>query len=357
MAVGILAFTALALDSIGCADLSDAALPAPTDPSWRIVGEPAAGTRGSLADPRPEAVEKTGCRAPGHDLVYHDRIHVVPRRRDLGAVISEQEIEVEVWNAFLRTAKTLDDITLEGPAGIEVVDHLGLPAHYPASRSETYLVRVSAEGDPQVDNTVTWVFVGLEDEGTDLAVLGFRLIPYPFRPNMVHGIQETIGYLTDVIEAFDGTEQRRQLRAKPHGSISYTILLTSRRDAQMAAAVLYGNQARTFGVGRWQFQTPLTAQATADDTDIYCDTEHIPFHADGLVMLWRGPYQWEVQTITSVEEDHLVLTTGVRSTWPEGVTMVLPVVIGRLASGQPHTYETLEHASQKLTFTIDGFTP
>jgi len=356
LATGILALTALALDSIGTADLSEASLPPPTDPSWKIVGAPAFGSSDSLADPRPESGEGTAVQAPAHDLVCHNRIHVVPRRRDLGAVISEQEIEVEVWNANLRAAKTLEDITVEGPAGIEVVDHLGLPSHYPASHSETYVVQVSAEGDPQVDNLVAWVFTGVEEDA-DLTVLGFRLIPYPFRPNMVQSIQERIGYLTDIIEAFNGLEQRRQLRAVPHGSISYTILLTSRRDAQMAAAILFGNQARTFGVGRWQFQTPLTTQATADDTEVYCDTAHIPFQVGGLVMLWRDPYRWEVQTIAAVEADHLVLTTGVRSTWPGDVTMALPVVIGRLASGQPHTHETLGEASQSLVFTIDGFTP
>ena len=60
------------------------------------------------------------------------------RRIDLGAVVSDQEAEVEVWNAAIDRAQILEEITVDGPTGIEVTDHLGLPAHFPASRAEVY---------------------------------------------------------------------------------------------------------------------------------------------------------------------------------------------------------------------------
>lgn len=357
MASGVPAPSALSLQEIGVSQLLEANLPLPTDPAWILVGLSFAGGRGALADPRPDAYEKSGLPGRTHDLVFHDCIHVFPRRRDLGAVVSEQEIEVEVWNAFLTRARILENITVQGPAGIEVVDHLGLPAHYPASDSQVYAVKVSAEGDPQIDNLVTWVFIGIDESGTGIRILGFRIIPFPFAPNMAQPISETFGYLTDILTAFTGMEQRVQLRAVPVGTISYSVFLNEARDAQMAGAILFGNQPRAFGVGRWQFQTPLAVDAIADDLEVYCETSDVPFEVGGLVMLWRDPYHWEIQTIASVEADHLILTTGLQHSWSAGVTSVIPAVVGRLSTDEALTWQSLTAVSQNLTFDIDGFRP
>ena len=357
MAAGILAPSALSLEEIGVSQLLEANLPLPTDPAWILAGLSFAGGRDSLADPRPDAYEKSGLPGRTHDLVFHDCIHVFPRRRDLGAVVSEQEIEVEVWNAFLTRARILADITVEGPAGIEVIDHLGLPAHFPASDSQVYAVKVSAEGDPQIDNVVTWVFIGVDESGTGIRILGFRLIPFPFAPNMAQPVSETFGYLTDILSAYTGMEQRIQLRVVPVGTISYSVFLNEARDAQMAAAILFGNQPRAFGVGRWQFRTALAADALMDELEVYCETSDVPFEAGGLAMLWRDPYHWEVQTIDSVESDHLVLTTGLQHSWSAGVTSVIPAVVGRLSTDEALTWQSLTAVSQNLTFDIDGFRP
>jgi hypothetical protein len=290
--------------------------------------------------------------------VWFERIHVLPRQRDLGSVISEQEIEVEVWNAHRTRAQELNDIVLTGPAGISVVDHLGLPAHYAATDSQIYTVEVSAEGDPQIDNLVTWEFVDLDTSGSNIALIGFRVILFPFPPNMAHGIEERFGYLTDVIEAgYDGTEQRVQLRAVPIGSISYGLFLGDRREAQMASAILLGNQARPFGVGRWQFRTELAIAAAEDDLNVYCTTDDIPFVAGGLALLWTSAFDWEVQTIASVESDHLVLTSGLRSSWLARTTAVLPAVVGRLSTSEALSWEDLDKVSQRVEFSVDGFNP
>ena len=357
MAAGVQIPGALYLETTGVSHLSDAVLSLPTDPAFAMLSGLLAGEEPDLADPRPDAFSTVGLPAPANDLTFLDRIHVIPRRRDLGAVISEQEIEVEIWNAYRNRAKILDEITVAGPAGINVVDHLGVPAEFAATQSEIFVVEVSEEGDPQINNVVTWIFLDVLETGTALAIVGFRLIPFPFAPNMERPIAESFGYLTDVLEAFSSMEQRVQLRVVPVGSIGYSVFFDKRRDAQMAAAILFGNQARAYGVGRWQFQTGLTAPVAIEDELIYCATTDIPFVAGGLVMLWTDPYHWEVLTIDSVETDHLVVTSGARKAWPAAGTAIVPMVVGRLSNSEALTWEALYRASQNLTFDVDGFTP
>jgi hypothetical protein len=358
MAIGVLAPSPGSLDPNGAQQLQDATLPVPTaDPAWSKVGLAFDGSFGSLADPRPDAFDKDGNWEPEHDLVYHNRIHVIPRNRDVGFVVSEQDYEVEVWNAFLTRAKTLDEITLEGPAGVEIIDHLGQPAHYPASQSEIYTYKVLAEGAPNIDNVITWVFLTIASSGTDHRIVGFRIIPFPFPANWAYPVVETWGYMTDVMTAFRGMEQRVQLRAVPIGTIAFSTVLNVPRDAQMAIAILFGNQPRAFGVPRWQFQRPLVSDANPDDTEIFIDTTHIPFQPGGLVFLWTDPYTWEALPIASVLSDRIVLDVELENAWVAGVTVVLPMVVGRLSPDEAVTWENLLIASTALTFDIDGFKP
>jgi len=358
MASGTRAPSWLSLPEVGTADLDGATIPYPTTALSTVLGLPPTGARGDLADPRPDAYSMSGILGRLYGLLYFDRIHVIPRERDLGSVVSLQEVEVEIYNAFLARARTLDDIVVTGPAGITVVDPLGTPTHYPASESKVYVVQVSAEGNPLIDNLITWEFDGIDVAGTNLALVGFRLIPFPFPPDMLSPVEEDFGYLTDVIEAgFEGMEQRVQLRAVPVGRIAYSVTLTNRREAQMSNAIMFGNQARAFGVARWQFQTPLAIAAAADDLSIYCTTTDIPFVAGGLVMLWRSPFSWEVQTIDSVESDHVVITSGLQNSWPATETAVVPMVVGRASDDEGISWQSLEAISQSVSFDIDGWTP
>jgi hypothetical protein len=337
-------------------DLQTAVLDPVSSRPLHVVGMDA-GVRGALADPRPVTMQKDGGVAPAHGLVVLGRVHVIPRRFELGAVVSEQEAEVEVWNAAIDRAQILEEITVDGPTGIEVDDPFGLPAHFPASESQIYLVRALADGDALIDNLVTWAFTGLDPLGTNLRVLGFRLIPFPFPPNWAQPVTETFGFMTDIIVSYRGMEQRIQLRAVPVGTIRYATLLDDLRDAQMANAILFGNQARAFGVGRWQFQTRLLQDANVDDHDVFCDTSDIPFEPGGMVLLWTDPYHWEVQTIESVLPDRVVLSFGLIQSWTVGPTIVLPIVVGRLSADEGFTWNGLSIGSTSLTFDIDGYRP
>jgi hypothetical protein len=357
MAVGYGSPSWLVLEGVGVNLLDEATLPEISSNAWTLCAAGSAALFSELGEPEPDAYSKTGLRGPVHDLAVLDKIHIIPRSRDLGAVISLQEIEVEVWNAFLSRAKVLEDIVVSGPPGVSVIDPFGTPTHYAATRSEIYVVQVSEEGDPSIDNVVTWEFEGIDEVGTALRLVGFRLIPFPFPPDMSSPVEETFGYLTDVIVSFSGMEQRVQLRAVPIGDLSYRVFLNDRRDAQMAAAILFGNQARGFGVARWQFQTVLTSPVEVDDTEIHVTLDEIPFETGGLIMLWSSPYVWEVLTIDSIESDHLVVTSGAQRAWSIAGTVVAPTVVGRLTPDEGISWESLWMLSQTVRFSVDGWRP
>jgi hypothetical protein len=342
-------------------NLSAASLPKVSDQFLTLVTQAARAVRGPWVEPDPYELAKAAARAPSHDAEWLDRIHVIPRRKDLGAVLTDQEITVEVWNAFMSRAKVLTDLTIEGPAGIEVDNPYGLPTHFPASESLLYTVRVLEEGDPLIDNLVTWVFIGVPIAGTNLTLTGFRLLPFAFEPDFGgaegSGIEQLYGYLTDVITAYDGEEQRVQLRAVPVGTMALSAIFTAPQEAQEANAMLYGSQARPFGVPLWQWRTPLLSPVAIDDTTIAVDTQYIPFQPDGLVFLWRDSRTWEAQRIASIAPGLITTTLPLRKNWAVPGTWVMPMVFGRLSPDEAFTWHSRDVGGVRLVFRIEGFTP
>lgn len=354
---GVLAPTVEVLPGPMCVDLETAVLPVPSTSTGVVAPIPVGPGSGTLREATPEEILSTAFPGPVQDLVWFERVHVVPRFRDLGPVLSDQELDVEVWNAYRSAAQVLTAIAVEGPAGVEVENPWGLPTHFPATDSRVYVIHVYAEGDPRIDNLVTWTFTGIPDAGTGTRLLGFRVLPWPFDVNMSGPIRESYGYLTNILPARDGTEQRVQLRAVAVGTLTLSALLHDARDAQHANALLYGNQARQWGVPLWQYRERLVSVAAAEQRTIVVNTSHIPWVLGGLIFLWRNPYLWEVQRVAEIHSTHLVTTLDLQRTWDVPGTCVLPLVIGRLSDSEVFSWESLKVGSVNLTFDVDGFFP
>lgn len=352
MPAGVFAELPSVLPGPMSADLSGAVIPIPLSDGSGLDASVFSTSEGPFPDPRPAALEKTGRIAPGHEAQWFERVHVIPRRRDMGSVLSDQEVEVEIWNAFRALSQELVDVTVEGPAGISV--KLPDPAIYPATDSRMYIVHVFAEGDPEINNVVTWVFVGLS--GTDLILTGVRLFPWPFPADLSEPLTVTREFLTKVLEAYDGSEQRQQLRSIPVGAIEYSVYLRRAREAQLANALVYGRQAQAFGVPQWNYANRLLSAIAIDSTTILVETDNVPFLEGGLAFIFRDVFTWEVVTIETVAAGSLTTALGMQKEWTPPGVLVMPMVIGRMSQEEAMRWLALRSGSKRTRFDIDGFT-
>lgn len=98
---------------------------------------------------------------PGHDGQWFERVHVVPRTSNLGYILNNREVSVEVWNAC-RRGLSLVSAPVTGPDGVsilsEILEPLTFPEHFSPLQSRVYIALVSVVGEDQVDNLVTWNF-------------------------------------------------------------------------------------------------------------------------------------------------------------------------------------------------------
>jgi len=157
-------------------------------------------------------------------------------------------------------------------------------------------------------------------DGTDMQ-------PWLFRLN--GQVLERLEWLTDVIQAFDGSEQRVQLREFPRRGFEYAISVSD-RERRLAENLLYSWQARVFAMPVWMDSSTLAADVNAGATTINVDTTHRDYHAGGLVGLMISPTEYEILEIDTVGGSSITLGSATTINWPANETFIFPLRAARM---------------------------
>ena len=258
-----------------------------------------------------------------------EKIIVVPRSKKLGFVLAKILFTVDVWNSFRNLFQTMTAINITGTGGLIITNPFGFPLSYAAMQARSFQAEVPQAGDAQILNTADFVFTGIS--GTELVVDGTRLVVFSLDPDWTEPVRERSEYLTLIQAAHSQKEQRMQLRITPRPVLAFRVLTLSRRDTAVLDALLWGWQARLYGVPMWMDSQALLVDVAINDTVIQVSTTFRRFQVGGLMMLWRDMHTFEALTIQSILSGSLTLTSPVTLAWlADGKTYVLPLLIGRL---------------------------
>jgi hypothetical protein len=160
----------------------------------------------------------------------------------------------------------------------------------------------------------------------DVVVDGLTCVPWVYRPG--DQVLERLEWLTDVIPAYDGSEQRIRLRGSPRRAFEGEFLLSG-RDRRTAENLLHGSQARDWAVPVWMDAQTLSAPVSGGSTVLSVDTTTRDFHAGGAVYVGTGPDAFEVKSIASLTSSSITLSVALGAGWPAG-TEVLPLRAARM---------------------------
>lgn len=340
--------------------LSGASLPAVTTSSCALVGAGSAGAKGAYSAPRMSVSTVAGAAAPCLDGQWFDRIHILPREVALGNLTNDRTIDIEVFNAFRRGYK-LWDVAIAGNSGVELVS-VSTPMEFGPLHSEIQTVLVAAGGSDEIDNVLTWqwkrrtgvsTYALLSTPGADLTLSGTRMLIFAARPNGAAGVRERFGYLTDVMQAWDATEQRVQQRETPVRELRFSPLFVEASDALEVMAQLYLAGVSVFAVPFWPDATPATAAVASGASLVYADTAGREFEAGGNAILWRDQHTFEAFAILSVEADHLVVDGVIAGNFAAG-TQCAPLLPMRALEAPPLNRLSGPVANLEVTFTQEG---
>jgi len=280
-----------------------------------IVGLDRAGIRSfTLAGVLPRAGLTGAADRSFRDDWYH-RIHVRPAAIDFGNLVSAVSHPVEVWNAFLSPV-SLNAIEGTGADGVSLSGQLPPPLVYGALASRVHTVVASTQGSPVL--SARYVLRFSNGARSTLTVTGRRVVVFGFAPNWASGITERLAWLTDVLESYDGSEQRIRLRSVPRRSFEFQLDLAG-QNVRVLETLLHAWAARVFAVPVWTDRTvlavPLSLGATAVSVS---DAANADYRAGGLVAFWSDNQHHEVGEILSLAGNALTLKQPLSRGWPAG---------------------------------------
>ena len=294
-------------------------------PSTQAANDTSSEARiGPVFDPGGAAVAPSFLAVPAQSLAgvalrsfgldFFDRLHITTTLLDLGNVVGLQSRTITVWNAF-RRVQTLADIAETGVDGITFTGGGVPPYDFPVLGEVTYSITVSPEGPPTVDATFVWDFAPYD---LTLRVTGSRVTAWSFEPDWSSPVVERLEWKTDLLQSFDGSEQRGALRLGPRASWEFESFFTG-ADRRRAETVMWGWGARVWALPIWTDGLDLGADLPLGSTEILLDTAGRDYSAGSLAMILADSDSFEVLEVDSVAADRIVLRRPTIAAWPGGV--------------------------------------
>lgn len=175
---------------------------------------------------------------------------------------------------------------------------------------------------------------------------------WSYLPDWSNPITERLEWQTDVLSAYDGSEQRVALRQAPRRSIEFSFLIvgdTQRRDVEVK---LWANGAKLWDVPLWTDTVYSDASVSAGSNTIMVTTTHLDFVAGNKVLLQSSTGRFHLSTIATVNSNSLILSEYLAADWPIE-TAVTPVRSGYLDPSQQVTRFTGDAIYDVVRFTFD----
>ena len=152
---------------------------------------------------------------------------------------------------------------------------------------------------------------------------------YPWTFAAAGDVAERLEWLTDVMHAPTGEEQRRRQREAPRVFLEFDTLHSGAERRQLEHVVTL-NGAGSWDVPLVQDGAELETAAASGTTTLVADARLRRFTVGGRALVMaQDPRHFEVHEVAAFSDTEVELDTALASTWPAGTT-VAPLVEGRL---------------------------
>jgi hypothetical protein len=267
---------------------------------------------------------------PGRD--FYEKFHVLPRRIDLGNILSTTTTQVEIFSAFRRDTKNWVAFDNNAGDGVSILSMPTLPQAYAPMTGRLFSLQVTLNGPAVVDTTLDYTF---NDTGLIPVPITFkRVILLFFPPEQPY--EEILEWLTDVLPSVDGTEQRVSVRKNPRQLFSWELYVDDGFDRSLLENALFDWQSRSFGLPQWHEATPLNAAVTAGVTTTLTvvSTADADYRDGELLLLYESPIKYDVLNLVSHTATTLVLQNPPTNSYTPLADLVLaaPLRLGVIVS-------------------------
>lgn len=257
---------------------------------------------------------KTGELLEGFAMLdFYNRIHISTLRIDLGNILSVQVREISIWNGFF-VPHTLLSVSAQDDEGLTLTEPEPAPFALGPLEEAIYEVTVATEGPARVEALYTFE---LDVVTFEVEVLGVRIVAWSFEPNWINPVVERPEWLTRILKAYDGSEQRAAMRGGPRvfWEFTYDIKDDQRRTLENMIAD-WG--ARSWALPVWPDVRFLQSTLAPGADEILMDTAGLDYRVDGAGLLIRADATFEAFEVEEIQADRIILARPLLQTWTKG---------------------------------------
>ena len=247
------------------------------------------------------------------DILYGG-LKIDPSLIDVGTILTAQTRIVELWNATFE-AVTIEQVLASNDVGVL----LDFPDSFPFVLQPLQSILFTVAAEPTGPSEVDAQFL-IEASGSNdvvFRVIGRRSVIFTIIPSTSKPYVEKLSWMTDIITAYDGSEQRISLSDFPEVELSFSVE-NHNRIIHLMDGLLWGWQHKIYSLPLWHRATKLTQPAYSSNSVVYMATANCGFHVDGVALLWRSDTDYEAQEILEIYPDRLVFKLDLQGSWGAG---------------------------------------
>lgn len=254
-----------------------------------------------------------GLQAGGWGDVFFDNVFVSPAVIDAGLITGDESFEFSIWHSYSSSLALLG-VTEFGCDSVELTGNKSGSVN--SFESTKYLVSLNqANSDTSYRAAFDFGPAGSYDfklTADQATVIHFQ-IDWGMQPELRHS------YLTEVIESWNGAEQRISLRDQPRLSATYQYGLT---DAdQYLFSNLVGNFSGRYLVPLWPFQSDLAGPVARFDSKATV-TDLSAWVVPGCRIMLSDADTWEICLVASVAGREVVFVDLVKKNYRSGSRLI-----------------------------------
>jgi len=287
-------------------------------------------------------------RSFGYD--FFNRIHINTNTINFNNLVGTQIFTVHVWSAFFSN-QTLTDTLLVDAEGIFLTGGEAPPFDFTPLHEISWIVTGTQVGPPIIDGSLTLTFGGVTEY--TIPMVGRRVLLWEWDADWSSSVLERLEWKTDVIQSYDGTEQRRKLRMNPKRSMEFGVMetATARRTLE---TMLWGWSNRVWAV-------PIHTDVRDTSAKVFSGDLFIPFSRDDtldysvgsfLILKLRESGVFDICEVASLESGGVSVVRPLVFDWEAG-TKVYPGRPARLQSFPTLDRETDDIITSRVIFEFE----
>ncbi|SDY27552.1 hypothetical protein SAMN05216247_103273 [Pseudomonas salomonii] len=254
-----------------------------------------------------------GLQAGGWSDVFFDNVFISPAVIDAGLVTGDETYEFAIWHSY-RSSLELLGVKEFGGARVELSGtKSGEVSSFVSSKYQVFLNQ--SNGDTSYKAAFDFGQAG--SYNFNLTASQAIVLHFPIDWSMQPELRTS--YLTEVIESWNGAEQRISLRDQPRLSATYQFGLT---DAdQYLFGNLLGNFSGQYLVPLWPYQSELAEPVSRFDSKATV-TDLSAWVVPGCRVMLSDADMWEICLVASVAGMEVAFSDLVKKNYRSGARLV-----------------------------------